>query len=336
MNEIFLSIDAGATQELEMSSLPKNASQSARQNISEGVKDSWKDPEVARARGEHHAAEVTVDGITTRYNSVADAARTLGLDGPEETKHIRFRGELKERHSASPGATHVWTADNGKQYIFRLVDKARSKGQRSTNPHPVEAVWEVCGRHIDFSLPKVPPSVKEQIYRECAALGVVRGTAETQTSSFIKFKGDRGAAQAQARTWPSNQAKTDNAEPDDDDVDATTFDDLHDRGDIGSDNAKQQIRTVKQYKRRADTRKAVLTRTEHCERNGCGEKQRFPGFLESITFSASGTVTARGTVWPSARTAIRKHITARTRISLIRNCWTTHHGSGDEQAIFTC
>lgn len=167
-----------------MSNPPKNASQAARQNISEGVRDSWRDPEVARARGEHHAAEVTVDGITTRYDSVAHAARTLGLDGKQETRHIRFRGELKERHAASPGETHVWTGDDGKQYVFQLVDKARSKGQRSTNPHPVEAVWDVCGRHIDLSLPEVPPSVKEQIYRECEALGVVRGTAETQTSSF--------------------------------------------------------------------------------------------------------------------------------------------------------
>jgi hypothetical protein len=263
-----------------MSSPPRKASHAARQNISEGVKDSWKDPEVARARGEHHAAEVTVDGITTRYNSVAHAARTLRLDGPQETRHIRFRGELKERHAASPGATHVWKDDDGKQYIFRLIDKAKGKGQRSTNPHPVETVWDVCGRHIDFSVPEVPPSVKEQIYRECAALGVVQGTAETQTSSFIKFKGDREAAQAHARAWPSNQAKANQAEPDDDDVDDTTFDDLHDHGDIGSDNAEQQIRTVKQYKRRADTRKAVLARTDHCERNGCGEKQRFPGFLE--------------------------------------------------------
>ncbi|WP_114158419.1 HNH endonuclease signature motif containing protein [Paraburkholderia graminis] len=264
-----------------MSGSPKGASLAARRSVSEGVKDSWKDPKVARARGEHHAAEVTVDGITNQYKSVADAARSLGLDGPGETRHIRFRGELKERHAASPGATHVWTGDDGKQYFFRLVDiKATSRGQRSTNAHPVETVWDVCGRHIDFSLPELPPSVKEQIYSECAALGVVRGTAVTQTSSFIKFKGDREAAQAYARKWPSNQAKTNKTEPDDDDVDDTTFDDLHDNGDIGSDIAEQHIRTVKQYKRRMDTRKAVLARTDHCERNGCGEKQRFPGFLE--------------------------------------------------------
>lgn len=263
-----------------MSRLPKRGSRSPRQSVGEGVKASWNNPEIARARGEHHAAEVTVDGITTRYKSVAHAARTLGLDGLQETRHIRFRGELKERHAASAGATHVWTGDDGKQYIFRLVDKGRSESQRSTNHRPVEAVWDVCGRHIDFSQPEVPPSVKEQIYSECAALGVVRGTAVTQTSSFIKFKGDREAAQVHARSWPSNQTKTDEAERDDDDVDDTTFDDLHDRGEIGSDNAKQQIRTVKQYKRRADTRKAVLARTERCERDGCGEKQRFAGFLE--------------------------------------------------------
>jgi hypothetical protein len=178
-----------------MSRLPNKVSRSPRQSVSEGVSASWNNPEVARARAEHHAAEVTVDGITTRYESVAHAARTLGLDGPQEMRHIRFRRELKERHAVSAGATHVWKGDDGKEYIFRLVDIGRSESQRSTNPRPVEAVWDVCGRHIDFSMPEVPPSVKEQIYSECAALGVVRGTAVTQTSSFIRFKGSSPRSQ---------------------------------------------------------------------------------------------------------------------------------------------
>lgn len=84
----------------------------------------------------------------------------------------------------------------------RWTDAAvgRSESQRSAHPRPVEAVWDVCGRHIDFSKPEVPPSVKEQIYSECAALGVVRSMAVTQTTSFIRFKADREAAQAHARS----------------------------------------------------------------------------------------------------------------------------------------
>jgi hypothetical protein len=76
-----------------------------------GIAASWLNPEVAAARLKRNGTEVTVDGVTTEYKSVAEAFRALTL--PVE-KHIRFRMRLKA------SGTEIFEHD-GKQYHFKIV-----------------------------------------------------------------------------------------------------------------------------------------------------------------------------------------------------------------------
>src|SRR5271165_4945220 len=73
-----------------------------------GIAASWLNPEVAAARLTRNGTEVTVDGVTSEYKSVAEAFRALTL--PVE-KHIRFRMRLKA------SGTDIFEHD-GKQYHF--------------------------------------------------------------------------------------------------------------------------------------------------------------------------------------------------------------------------
>ena len=83
------------------------------------VKDSWKNEETRKKRGEQHGARVYKNGIVVgEYPSTYQAFLALGL--PQE-KHIVFRVKLKDEHRLNKGARL-----NFQQYTFELIDKPKS------------------------------------------------------------------------------------------------------------------------------------------------------------------------------------------------------------------
>lgn len=78
---------------------------------SAGVAASWANQSVADARLTRDGVSVTVNGKTTEHKSTRDAFRHYRL---LDSKHIRFRGELK----AAREATYT---ENGVDYKFKIV-----------------------------------------------------------------------------------------------------------------------------------------------------------------------------------------------------------------------
>lgn len=76
-----------------------------------GVAASWADPAVAAARLTRDGVSVTIGDDVQTFKSTRDAFRALRL---MDSKHIRFRGILKENGTA------VYT-ENGKEYHFAIL-----------------------------------------------------------------------------------------------------------------------------------------------------------------------------------------------------------------------
>lgn len=103
----------------------KNSSEPKKDPLN--VRESWKNPDVAKARSTRHNCLVTVNGVTKNYRSVQAAFKGLGL--PED-KGPHFRARIKKliRLSLNVGGTvyhfelveadsrtkkQPWTQDNG-------------------------------------------------------------------------------------------------------------------------------------------------------------------------------------------------------------------------------
>jgi hypothetical protein len=90
--------EAQAEQDAQAEKADAEKEEKRKRTLSEAIAETWKRPEVARARKTRDNVQVTVEGNTEGFSSVWKAFEYYGL--PAE-KHIKFRGALKKSRKES-------------------------------------------------------------------------------------------------------------------------------------------------------------------------------------------------------------------------------------------
>jgi len=105
------SLAAKAALDAEPEAKPVTKKASSGTSNAAGVAASWCDPTVAQARLKRDGVSVTIGDDVQTFKSTRDAFRALRL---MDSKHIRFRGELKKSGVA------IYT-ENGIAYVFAII-----------------------------------------------------------------------------------------------------------------------------------------------------------------------------------------------------------------------
>jgi hypothetical protein len=108
--------EAQAEQDAQAEKADAEKEEKRKRTLSEAIAETWKRPEVARARKTRDNVQVTVEGNTEGFSSVWKAFEYYGLPA---ASHIRFRGKLKKSRAET-------FEHNGVKYAFEY-DYADSK-----------------------------------------------------------------------------------------------------------------------------------------------------------------------------------------------------------------